>query len=596
MKKIISLLNSFKIPAVVLLGIILYLVFFYFHFFLFANFVIFTVIILGSYGLFKETFISLTEKQFALDYIAILAIIVGVLTHEYLVASILALMVASGRNLEEYGVTQAKKSLTSLVDRIPTDVTLWKNNKPDDKEKIGNVAVGTLIFIKKGEVVGLDGVLLSEGAEVDESSLTGEPYFIEKVQGDIIRSGVINIGQPMVIKVTKTENDSTYKNIINLVKQAEVEKSPFVRLADKYSNVFTLITFFIAGFSYIFSGFDLSRVLAVLAVATPCPLIIATPIALLGGVNASAKRKIIVKKLSSLEVLSKTNAILFDKTGTITLGTPKLTEIHIQDKKYSEELVLSIAEAIERSSLHPLGKALVLEAKEKHVKVLPAENIQENVGNGISGDVTGKKYTLSKLTGGNGMAIELLHNKKTVAVFYFEDEIKEQSKSTISHLLSKGYFLKILTGDKKEAAEKMVQALGISLDIKAECTPEDKQKEIEALKKRGLITAMVGDGINDAPALALSDVGIAFSNEEQTAASEAADIVVLGGSFAMILEGLQIAKKTVLIAKQSILWGIGLSIAAMVFASVGIVPPIFGAGLQEAIDVAVILNALRASR
>lgn len=596
MKKIISLVNSFKIPALVIVGIILYLLCIYFHLLLLANIIVFTVIILGSYALFKETLISLTKKQFALDYIAILAILVGVLTHEYLVASILALMIASGRNLEEYGVSQAKKSLTSLVDRIPTDITLWKNNKPGDKEKIGNVSVGTLIFIKKGEVVGLDGALVSEVAEVDESSLTGEPYFIEKVQGDIIRSGVINIGQPMVVKVTKTEGDSTYKNIINLVKQAEVEKSPFVRLADKYSNIFTLVTFFIAGFAYVSSDFDLSRVLSVLAVATPCPLIIATPIALLGGVNASAKRKIIIKRLSSLEVLSKTTAILFDKTGTITLGTPKLTEIRIKDKKYSEESVLSIAEAIERSSLHPLAKALVMKAKEKHVKVLPAENIQESVGNGISGDVSGKKYTLSKLTGNSGMAIDLHHNKKTIAVFYFEDEIKEQSKSTISHLLSKGYFLKILTGDKKEAAEKMVQALGIDLEIKAECSPEDKQKEIEALKKNGFITAMVGDGINDAPALALADVGIAFSNEEQTAASEAADIVVLGGSFSMILEGLQIAKKTVLIAKQSILWGIGLSITAMIFASVGIVPPIFGAGLQEAIDVAVILNALRASK
>lgn len=596
MKKLFALARAFFVPLIVIGGIIFYGIFYFLHFVLIANIIILFVIFLGSYGMFKETIVSLSKKQFALDYIAILAIVVGVITGEYLVAAILALMVSGGRNLEEYGVSQAKKSLTSLIDRIPTDVTLWKENKPDRKEKLNKVTVGTEIFIHKGEVIGLDGVLVSENGETDESSLTGEPYFIEKVKGDLIRSGTVNIGQPIVIKATKAEEDSTYKKIIDMVKQAEDEKSPMVRLADQYSTIFTVVTFVIAGFAYIISHFDLPRVLAVLAVATPCPLIIATPIALLGGVNASAKRKIIVKKLAALEVLSRVNTVLFDKTGTITLGIPKLTHILIDDKKYTQSRVLSIAEAIERNSLHPLAKAIVAEARAVNTKILSADKVKETIGKGIAGIVDGKEYTLSKVKETLGMTIELTCSKIRIALFQFEDEIKKESKFTIHNLIEHGLELKILTGDKKEAAERVVENLDSKIKIHAECSPQDKKQEIQEYKKQGKVTAMVGDGINDAPALALADVGLAFSNQEQTAASEAADIVFLGGNFSMVLQCLEIAKRTIAIAKQSILWGIGLSITAMIFASVGIIPPLFGAGLQEAIDVAVILNALRASR
>lgn len=596
MNKMISLAQAFTIPLIVVGGIVFYGVFYLLDLHLPANIIILGVILLGSTGLFKETAISFWKRQFALDYIAILAIVVGLITGEFLVAAILALMVSGGRNLEAYGVSLAKKSLTQLVDRIPTDVTLWEHDKPGDKEKIDKILVGTEIFIRKGEVIGLDGILVSEGGETDDSSLTGEPYFIEKMKGDIIRSGTINIGQPIVVKVTKAEKDSTYKKIVDMVKQAQQEKSPFVRLADKYSTVFTVVTLAIAGFAYFYSHFDLSRVLAVLAIATPCPLIIATPIALLGGVSASAKRKIIVKKLASLEVLSRVNTLLFDKTGTITLGVPKLVHLLVEDRRFTETQVLSIAEAIERNSLHPLAKAVVAEARAINAPVLSASKIMEVVGNGITGVIKGKEYTLAKVTETLGMAIALTQNGKKIAVFQFEDEIKEESRETISHLITHGFELRILTGDKMEAARRVVAQLGNKVQIHAECSPENKQRVIQELKKKGKTTAMVGDGINDAPALALADVGLAFSNQEQTAASEAADIVFLGGDFSMVLLSLRIAKRTITIAKQSILWGIGLSVGGMALASVGLIPPIVGAGLQETIDVAVILNALRASR
>lgn len=592
---ITNLAKSFRIPIIVLAGIIVFLILNLAGEKTIANILIIFIIFLGSYRLFQETAISLLKKHFALDYIAILAIAISIITNEYFVASILALMIASGRTLEEYGVTQAKKSLTKLVDRIPNDVVLWEGGIANKKEQIGNIKIGQEIFVRKGEVIGLDGILISKTALTDESSLTGEPYLMEKIKGDQIRSGTINIGNPIAIKVIKTQQNSTYNKIIDLVKSAQKEKAPLVRLADKYSTIFTLITAVIAGFAY-FNSHSMQYVLAVLVIATPCPLILATPIALLGGVSAAAKRRIIVKKLASIEILSRANTFIFDKTGTITLGKPRLTKYISYSSAYSQKEILGIAEAIERNSLHPLAKAIVIFAKEKQGDVLMASNIKEVVGSGISGKIKGRTYTLAKENVDGGMSIALSEGKNKLAVFKFEDEIKQESKTIIDSLKKLGISIYIFTGDKKAAAQKVANILGGGVTVQAECTPKDKQEGIKALKKHGKITAMVGDGINDAPALALSDVGIVFSNEEQTAASEASDIVFLGNDFSLILDSINISKRTIHIALQSIGWGIGLSVGGMIFASIGMIPPIFGAFFQEAIDVAVIINALRASR
>ncbi len=591
----INLLNTFRIPAVVLFGIIVYVFLLFLKLDTFAILVGLFVTLLGSYRLFYETATSILKKQFALDYIAILAILVSIATREYLVATILALMISSGRTLEDYGVSQAKKSLTKLAERIPNEIFLWKNGKIGEKIKIDKVKKGDEVVVRKGEVIGLDGILISKDGLTDESSLTGEPYAIEKIQGDPIRSGTINIGDLIVVRVIKEQKDSTYGKIVEMVKNAQEEKSPMVRMADKYSGVFTIVTLAITGFAYTLSGFDLTRALAVLAIATPCPLIIATPIALLGGVNAASKKNVIVKKLASLEVLSRAQALIFDKTGTITLGKPIVVEFKNQSK-YKETELLEIAESIERNSLHPLAKAVVEFAKEKKTKIIHAQNIQEKIGDGILGTVNGSIYKLAKMESKEGMAIGIYEKNTLLAYFKFEDEIKKESKTIIHTLKNKGFELFIFTGDKKQAAEKLVKNLGLDVTIKAECTPEDKQKGIVELKKRGKITAMVGDGINDAPALALADVGMVFSNEEQTAASEAADLVFLGGNFSLVVDSINIAKRTIYIAKQSIFVGIGISIVGMIFASLGFIPPIGGAFLQEAIDVAVIINALRASR
>lgn len=599
--KIKELMISFYKPLLVLLGIIIYLILKPTGTLFAVNTILIISTLLGSIDLIKETIEGVKTKQYALDYIAILAIFVSLLTGEYLVAAILALMIASGRNLESYAVTQAKKSLTRLIERIPDEVTIWRLGKILGKEKIKNITIGQYIFIRKGEVIPLDGLLESENGLTDESSLTGEPYFIEKIKGDILRSGTVNIGDSIAIQVTKMQGDSTYNKIVEMVKKAQNEKSPMVRLADKYSHIFTVTTFLIAGFAYVHSGFELSRVLSVLAIATPCPLIIATPIALLGGVNAAAKKRIIVKRLAGLEVLSRVTTVVFDKTGTITLGKPTISKLEISDKKYSQKEILAVAESIERNSLHPLAKAITEYAKKQNAPIYHAEKVTEKIGSGIFANVGGKSYSLTKLKEDVGMSIELRHSdesrhsQKRIAIFHFEDEIKSDSKSTIQKFKSLGLKLFIFTGDKKENAEIIAKHLGTNVTVKASLSPTDKQEEIQKLQDQGDTVAMIGDGINDAPALALANVGMVFSNEEQTASSEAADIVFLGGNFGQAAETMQISRRTVNIARQSIICGIGLSISGMVFASVGFIPPIYGAGLQEIIDVAVILNAIRAS-
>lgn len=586
-------LKVFKLPAFVIVGLFLFSFTYLTGFKTYSVVIALVSILFGSYPLLKETVEDIKKKQFGLDYIAILAVLVSLITQEYLVGIILALMLATGRNLEDYANSLAKKSLTALSERIPHDIVVLKNDIivlfP-----VKSVIVGEIIVIRKGEVVPLDGILISKNAVLDEASLTGEAYPVDKYEGDALRSGIVNIGDTFNLKVTKAEKDSTYKKIVELVEKSQKEKAPIVRLADKYSIYFTLVTFVIALIAFVLHG-SLESILAVLVVATPCPLILATPIALIGGMNTQAKRRIIIKKLASLESLSRVTTVVFDKTGTITLGKPRVVNFELLDKSFTKESLLSISLAIERNSLHPLAKAVVEFGK--GAKNIPATLVSETIGKGIEGTVLGKKYLLAKLPGDNSdIQIGLFHDNKTIAVFTFEDEIKEASKETINTLLALGLSLKIFTGDRYETAVKLVKKLGIDIEIQADLKPEDKQKGIERLKKEQKIVAMVGDGINDAPALALADVGMVFADAEQTAASEAADVVLLGGNFASVLTSIIDAKKTIKIAKQSIIWGIGLSVVAMIIASGGYINPVAGSIFQEVIDVAVIINALRASR
>ena len=597
MKKYAQIIEFFKIPSLILGGILGYLLLRYiFHAPPLATVLIAATIIFGSIDLLRDTIAALVHGKFALDYIALLAIITGVVSGELLVSAVIVLMLAGGQTLEKYAIARAKKSLTALIDRIPDSVLLWTNGDIGKRIKISDVVVDQQIFVRKGEVIPLDGVLVSEDSFADESSMTGEPYDIEKIKGDVIRSGTINTGRPMIVRVSHCDLDSAYRKIVDMVRAAQEERSPLIRIADRYSNIFTLITLVIAGFAYIYSR-NIQSVLAVLVIATPCPLILATPIALIGGMNASARRKIIVKTLSSIEALSRVTDIMFDKTGTLTLGKPRLTSVDMKTESVTELQAFAVAQAIERNSLHPLAKAIVEEAKKRNAKRLVASDVHEKIGYGITGTVLGKEYTVSKLKGTTGFAMELRRAHMRIAVFHFEDKLKEDTSGILHRLKKLGLHLHIFTGDKKEATEQVLENLGgLGITVKTECTPEDKLHGIKRLRQQGRVTAMVGDGINDAPALASADVGMVFSNEEHTAASEAADLVFLGGDFSMVFTSLMIARRTIGIALQSIMFGIGLSVIGMLGAAFGYIPPLVGAFLQECIDVMVIINALRASR
>jgi len=596
-KKIVPTFILFKFPLSIATSIALHLILQHgFHLLFLANLATWIGITIGSIQLLKKTLSAIKEKKMALDYIAILAILVALIGHYYLVGAVIMLMLSGGYALEAYGLATATRSLTALIDRIPNEAQIWKDRHITETKLLSQIHIGENILIRKGEIIPMDGRLISEFAETDESSITGEPYFLEKHKNDSLRSGTVNIGDPIVMEVTALDQESSYRNIIKVVQQAQLEKSPMIRMADQYSLVFLGLTFLIVCLGYWLSH-DSSRILAILVVATPCPLILATPIALMGGVSAASKRLIIVKHLASLEALSRVQALIFDKTGTITLGKPTIKKITcLTDPEKTHEL-LGIAAAIERNSLHPLAKAIVQHAKTEKAPLIRIENVSEKIGYGISGAVDHHVYLLSKITDSDGMSIGLFdQNQQLLLQFEFEDSLKKDAQHILEKLSKTGLHLYLYTGDKKERTKVLLEGLGLPITVATDCTPEQKKEKITELKRQGKVTAMIGDGINDAPALAAADVGLVFSHEEQTASTDAADIVFLGGDLSLVFEAIQLSKETIRIARHGIVFGIGASVIAMIAAALGYVPPISGALLQEGIDAAVILYALRSSR
>ncbi|HEY4591375.1 MAG TPA: heavy metal translocating P-type ATPase [Thermoanaerobaculia bacterium] len=557
---------------------------------------------------------SLRRRELGVDAIALLAMAGALAFGEYLAGAVVALMLSGGEMLEIYAAARARKELSGLVERAPRAVHRYEGDHLGDPP-IEEVRPGDRLLVKPGEIVPVDGVLLNPDAVLDESALTGESTPVERRSGDRIASGGVNAGGPFDLRALATAEGSTYAAIVRLVREAEASRAPFVRLADRYSLVFLPLTLALAGLAWLLSG-EPVRALAVLVVATPCPLILAAPVAFIAGISRAAHRGIIVKGGAVIEGLARARTLLLDKTGTLTTGVPTIARIETFESLPPGEL-LRLAASLDQVSPHVLAAAIVAAARDRELPLTFPADVAERLGAGIEGWVDGRQVALGKAswvkdwTGGGGpLAPRLEELRRAVAAegqanvfvavdghpagaLILADPIREDSAATLGRIRALGIErLVMVTGDHPAVAERVGRALGVD-QVLAECTPAGKVAAVKAESERGP-TVMVGDGVNDAPALAAATVGIAMGARGATASSEAADAVLMLDRLDRLVDALAIARRSRSIALQSVLAGMGLSLAAMVVAACGYLPPLAGALFQEAIDVAVILNALRA--
>jgi heavy metal translocating P-type ATPase len=478
-----------------------------------------------------------------------------------------------------------------LADTIPKDCVVHKRDKYINVP-IQEVKEKEVIVVKRNEIVPLDGVIKSPAMSVfNLANLTGEAEAVSLEVGTFVKSGSINVGETVELSVVGDFSSSTYHKIVTLVEDAKANPARTVRLSEQANVYFTLVTLAIAGTVWFVTG-DIARLLAVLVVATPCPLIIAAPVAFVSGMSRVAKSGIIVRKPAAFEAVASADVMCFDKTGTLTLGQPALSQIECLGDE-TEEKVLSIAAAIEIHSLHPLARAIIAVAADRHIRYPIATSIAEKIGQGIRGTVDGNEYTIARAKRAtDGIVLSVSQAKREVARLHFHDELKTGTQELLQSLRSRGVQSMVITGDQQKNAERVFHDLPVK--IYANQSPEEKFAIISGIKKQGHTVVMVGDGLNDAPALAQAHVGIVFSGTENGASIEASDIAVLGHDIDKLSELFLAAARTVKIARQSIYGGIIFSVVAMLVAALGYLHPVAGALTQEMIDIVVILNALRA--
>lgn len=606
---LINIIKQYKQLSVIFVVLILGLVLYLFKLPTITNIAYSLVSVWVLIPMAQKMFKDLFHKNYGLDILAVIAVSASLILGEYLASIVIVLMIASGRALEDYAQEHAKKELSELLKRAPKIAHLKQGNNFIDIS-VDVIKVGDIILIKSGEVIPVDSIILDGASSVDESALTGESMPIDKVKGDLLLSGSINQQSPLTVRAKLTSKESQYEQIVAMVSNAVSAKSPFVRLADMYSVPFTLLSLAIAILAWILSG-EPQRALEVLVLATPCPLLIATPVALVSGMSKGARSGIIFKNGSALEKLANLNMIAFDKTGTLTLGSPKVHKIEVYNNNYSTDDILSISASAESSSMHTLAQSVVEYAKQHNIAKLKLNAINEIVGSGITAMYNNQSVAIGKASYLKSLnvnikptdymnthtAMYVAINNQCIGAIAFSDELRPETIKTLKSLKSLGIkYFAMLSGDKKDVAKNIAKKIGIT-HIHAECLPADKLKILKAYRQSHAPIAFVGDGINDAPSLASVDVGIALGAKGSTSASEAADVVIMLDDFYKISEAVQIGHRTVNIAKQSIFLGIGLSIFLMIFAGLtGLIKPVYGALLQELVDVSVILLALRAHR
>ncbi|KQV45219.1 cation transporter [Massilia sp. Root335] len=562
-------------------------------------------------GVLADTVVALWHKKFGLDLIALVSIAGAIVLQEYFTAAVIALMFASGRALEIYAERRAQDEMSALLSKAPRCANRYENGQLV-QVPLAAVRLGDRLAVRSGETVPVDGTLVS-GATVDESSLTGESLPVSYGPGKSVGSGAVNAGDAFDLLATSTEEDSTFSNIIRLVRAAQESKAPAARLADRYALMFVPLALGIAGLSWLFSG-DPNRALAVVVVATPCPLILAVPVAIVSAMSRCARRGVLIKHGGALEKMAEVKTMFFDKTGTLTGGKARLAAILAAPAVDQEEL-LRLAASLEQMSGHTIAQAVVGAAIERGLRLTVPERVIEQAGAGLSGWVDGKQisigghdYVLGTATwpawaanlveriGYEGAAgVYVAIDGTFCGVLQMADEIRLETPRALRMLRALGVgHIVMLTGDRADVARTIGNSLAVDAVV-AEQTPASKLAAISEARRDG-VTLMVGDGINDAPALAAADIGVAMGARGAAAAAESAQVVLLVDRLDRLAFAVRIAQQTRTIALQSVAGGMGLSIAAMLVAAFGYLPPVAGALLQELIDVAVILNALRVLR
>lgn len=545
---------------------------------------------------------TLRSGKYGVDILAITAIIATLLVGEYWASLMVLIMLTGGDSLEDYASHQASRELRALLDHSPQIAHRIDQETIKDLE-VDAVQVDDLILVKPGELVPVDGRVIAGESLVDESSLTGESRPVEKKLNDEIMSGSVNGDGALRLKVIKAAKDSQYQTLVKLVKESEAKPAHFVRLADRYAVPFTAIAYVIGGVAWFVSK-DPVRFAEVLVVASPCPLILAAPVALVAGMSRSSRNGIVVKTGTTIEKLARAKSIAFDKTGTLTEGKLSVEEIQVIASHYSEDELMKYAASGEQESSHILARSLVSYAKKQQLSLYPVTNLEEITGQGIEAQVNGKNVRVGKAAfAGSTNELRTKQTAVYVAIDHhyigsitFADIVRKESAATIKELNTLGIQKTImLTGDHASIANTIAKEVGIS-EVHGECLPEEKIQVLNELKEVDRPAIMVGDGVNDAPALAVADVGIAMGAHGSSAASESADAVILKDDLSRVSTAVHLSQDTMRIAQQSVLIGIVICVILMLIASTGVIPALLGAALQEVIDTISILSALRARK
>lgn len=542
------------------------------------------------------TIAMIRNREFGSDSLAVIAIVASVAIGEFLAAAIVSLMLATGRALEEWAKGKSQRELKALLDRAPTVAHLVQSNETTRDLALAEVQIGARIRVLSGEVVPIDGMLISD-AEFDESALTGEPMPVRRFAGDLVSSGVVNSSSTIEIEVSCSAQDSTYANLVRLVEQANSTSARSVRLANRWALWFVPLTLAIAAITLLFSR-DVHSAVAVLIAATPCPLILAIPVALISGMSKSAARGALIKGGQSLELLAKAKTVMLDKTGTLTQGGPSVTAMAFAAGE-SPDLILQLAASLELHSPHVVARAIVAKAEQQKLELLKASDVVETHGQKISGHVSGKLVTVgqpdyplpswAELDSELHVAISI--NGNLVAVLGLDDPVREETIETIANLRKLGIERIVLVSGDKPKNVHQVATLIAADEVFAECSPTDKLNLV-AKEMKTSVVVLVGDGINDAPALAAASVGVAMGARGATAASEAADVVIIEDSISHLANSIDVSQGAFRKATQAGSVGMALALISMMAAALGALNPTQSAVVQEVIDATAILWAL----